>query len=178
MEARTREWWNEDVSGETLEVPKLESKRAADGSSKPVVLIWTDGGCRRNPGKGAWAAVIYDGPKPKEVWGTEPETTNNRMELQAAIEALKALEEPRRVKLHSDSAYLVNAFHEGWVYNWERNGWRKADKKPVQNADLWRELLALTERHQVKLMKVTGHAGVPANERCHNLVQVAMDRGT
>jgi ribonuclease HI len=85
--------------------------------------------------------------------------------------ALKALEEPRQVKLHSEGAYLVNAFHEGWICNWERNGWRKADKKPVQNADLWRELLALTKRHDVEFAKIAGHAGVPANERCHVLVK-------
>jgi ribonuclease HI len=167
-----------DLSDDLAEGQKPEPERRDESASRPVVEIWTDGGCRGNPGKGAWAAVIYDGPKPKEVWGAEPETTNNRQELRAAIEALKALEEPRRrVRLHSDSAYLVNPFHEGWVYNWERNGWRTAAKKPVKNGDLWRELLGLTRRHQVEFVKVAGHAGVPANERCHALVQLAMDRG-
>ena len=166
-----------DFAGELTTGPKPESEQREESTFKPVVEVWTDGGCRGNPGKGAWAAVIYEGPRPKEVSGAEPETTNNRQELRAAVEGLKALEESRRVRLHSDSAYLINAFQKDWVYNWERNGWRTAKNKPVQNADLWRELLALTRRHQVKVSKVAGHAGVPANERCHAPVQLAMDRG-
>jgi ribonuclease HI len=129
-----------------------------------------------NPGKGGWAAVIYDeGPTPQQLSGSEQKTTNNRMELQAAIEALRALESPSKVRLFSDSAYLVNAFKEGWIFNWERNGWRKSNRKPVENQDLWQELLKLSRRHDVQFVKVPGHAGNPGNELAHALVQRELD---
>jgi ribonuclease HI len=142
-----------------------------------LVDIYTDGGCRGNPGPGGWAAIIYGGPKPKEISGAEKNTTNQRMELRAAIEGLRYLKEPSRVTLSSDSAYLLNAMNEGWLVNWERNGWKTTKKKPVKNADLWRQLLELARIHEVKWMKVKGHAGNPGNERCDVLVKLAMNRG-
>jgi ribonuclease HI len=138
--------------------------------------VYTDGGCRGNPGVGAWAALIYEGPEPKEIWGVERLTTNNRMELRAAIEALRALEEPSKVRLYSDSAYLIDAFNMGWLSNWEHNGWKTSAKKTVKNADLWWELLELARRHDVRWIKIEGHAGVGANERCQALVQLAIYR--
>ncbi|MDP8951273.1 MAG: ribonuclease HI [Actinomycetota bacterium] len=113
----------------------------------------------REPGAWAWAAMIYDGPKPKEVSGAERETTSNRMELRTAIEGVKRLEAPSSVRPFGDSAYLVNGFEEGWVRKWERYGWRTSAKKPVRNADLWRELVSLSRRHAVDFVKVAGHAG-------------------
>jgi ribonuclease HI len=141
------------------------------------VEVYTDGGCEGNPGRGGWAAVIYDGPSPEEIYGYEPKTTNNRMELRAAIEGLRHLEEPSRVRIYSDSEYLINPVKKGWLAKWEKNGWRKADKKPVQNTDLWRELLEAMSPHEVEWIKVRGHAGIGANERCHSLVQLAIRRG-
>lgn len=148
----------------------------AEGDAMPTAEIYTDGGCLGNPGKGAWAAVTYHGPKPTEISGVERETTNNRMELRAAIAGLKQLKEPTHIRLHSDSAYLVNGMRQRWYSKWEKNGWRTTNKKPVQNADLWRELVTLSRYHEVKYVKISGHAGVPANERCHTLVQLAMNR--
>ena len=140
------------------------------------VDVYTDGGCEGNPGRGGWAAVIYEGPSPVEIYGYEPKATNNRMELRAAIEALRHLEKPRQVRLYSDSEYLLNPLMKGWLARWETNGWRKADKKPVLNADLWRELLEAARPHEVEWIKVEGHAGIGANERCHDLVQLAIQR--
>jgi ribonuclease HI len=153
-----------------------EPVRADGDASKETVEIYTDGGCQGNPGKGAWAAVIYKGARPTEISATERETTNNRMELRAAIEGLKQLKEPSHVRLYSDSAYLINGMTQRWYDKWEQNGWKTANKKPVQNADLWRELVSLSRYHDVEYVKVSGHAGVPANERCHKLVQAVMWR--
>ena len=100
------------------------------------VDIYTDGGCRINPGPGGWAALIYEGPTPQEVYGAERDTTNQRMEIRAAIEGLKRLQEPRRVRLFSDSAYIINCMNDGWHLKWRRNGWKNSAKKPVKNADL------------------------------------------
>jgi ribonuclease HI len=155
------------------------TSRAALGQAErdvPMLTaeIYTDGGCLGNPGKGAWAAVTYHGPKPTEISGVERETTNNRMELRAAIEGLKQLKEPSHVRLYSDSAYLINGMRQRWYDKWEQNGWKTAGKKPVQNADLWRDLMTLSRLHSVEWIKVAGHAGVPANERCHRLVQRAI----
>jgi ribonuclease HI len=164
----------EEGRGEPLESP-FETQ---DGREKGTVEMYTDGGCRGNPGPGGWAAVIYDGgPKPEEIYGAEEQTTNQRMELRAAIEGLRRLRSPSRVRLYSDSAYLLNAMSQGWLVGWERNGWKRADNKPVKNAALWRELSELARSHEVEWVKVKGHAGNPANERCHALVQLAMDRG-
>ena len=133
------------------------------------VEIFTDGACSGNPGKGGWGAVLrYQGTE-KELCGGAPETTNNRMELTAVIEALNALKEPCEVTLTTDSKYVVDAVEKGWVYGWKKNGWRKADKKPALNVDLWEMLLPLLEKHTVTFVWVKGHAGHPENERCDAL---------
>lgn len=136
---------------------------------KKKVQIYTDGACSGNPGPGGWGAVLVFNGHEKEMSGGEKNTTNNRMELSAAIYALKALKEPCEVELTSDSKYLTDALSKGWVYSWRRNGWRKADKKPALNSDLWEELLALLEIHDVKFIWVKGHAGHEYNERCDRL---------
>ncbi len=133
------------------------------------VEIFTDGACSGNPGKGGWGAVLrYQGAE-KELCGGAMETTNNRMELTAVIEALFALKEPCDVTLTTDSKYVVDAVEKGWVYGWQRNGWRKADKKPALNVDLWEQLLPLLKKHTVTFVWVKGHAGHPENERCDAL---------
>lgn len=148
----------------------------------PSVTIYTDGACSGNPGPGGWAAVlVHTGPDgragaEKEMSGAEPATTNNRMELLAAASALEALREPCAVSLHSDSAYLVNAFNDRWVAGWQKRGWTKADKSPVLNRDLWERLIAQDARHAVRWVKVKGHAGVPMNERVDGLAVGAMRR--
>ena len=114
------------------------------------VQIYTDGACSGNPGKGGWAAVLVYGKKEKELVGGSESTTNNRMELSAVIEALKALKEPCEVKLTTDSKYVCDSVTKGWVYSWQKNNWKKADKKPALNVDLWEELLPLLEKHTVK----------------------------
>lgn len=134
------------------------------------VEIYTDGACSGNPGDGGWGAIlIYKGTE-KILSGYEKNTTNNRMELRAAIEGLKALKEPCRVKLYSDSAYLINSFNEGWIYNWKRNGWTRGDKKEeLKNQDLWKELERLTNVHSVDFIKVKGHSDNEYNNRCDKL---------
>src|SRR5690554_3265154 len=117
------------------------------------VTLYTDGACSGNPGPGGWAALLQFGAQEKTLKGAEPETTNNRMELTAVIEGLRALREPCRVTVHTDSAYIVNAFAEGWIEGWQRRGWKTAGKKPVKNRDLWEELLRLMNRHEVAFVK-------------------------
>ncbi|MFZ5818162.1 MAG: ribonuclease HI [Bacillota bacterium] len=141
------------------------------------VTIYTDGACSGNPGPGGWGAILMHGEHRKELSGFEPSTTNNRMEIQAAIEALRALKYPCRVKLYSDSAYLVNAFRQNWLGNWQRNGWINSKKEPVENQDLWRELLEVTRPHQVEWIKVKGHADNPYNNRCDELARAAIAAG-
>ena len=138
------------------------------------VTLYTDGACSGNPGPGGWGAILMYGAKKKEISGGEVSTTNNRMELTAVIEGLKQLKYPCAVEVYSDSAYTVNAFQEGWVSGWEKGGWRKADKQPVLNADLWQELLALVRTHQVTFHKVKGHADNPLNNRCDELARAAI----
>ncbi len=133
------------------------------------VEIFTDGACSGNPGKGGWGAVLRFNGAEKELCGGERETTNNRMELTAVIEALTALREPCAVILTSDSKYVIDAITKGWVYGWQRNGWRKADKKPALNVDLWEKLLPLLKTHKVTFVWVKGHDGHPENERCDRL---------
>ncbi len=140
------------------------------------VSIYTDGACSGNPGPGGWAAIVIDGGREREISGGETSTTNQRMELQAAIEGLRALEGRRRVALYSDSAYVVNCFRDKWYVRWRQNGWRNAQKKPVENRDLWEALIALAERHDVSWHKVTGHSGDPLNERADRLARAAIDR--
>ena len=133
------------------------------------VDIFTDGACSGNPGKGGWGAVLRYGNVEKELCGGAVDTTNNRMELTAVIEALSALKESCAVTLTTDSKYVVDAIEKGWVYGWQRNGWRKADKKPALNVDLWEQLLPLLKMHKVTFVWVKGHAGHPENERCDKL---------
>ncbi len=130
------------------------------------VDIYTDGACRGNPGKGGWGAILVYGGREKELSGGERETTNNRMELSAVIAALSALREPCEITLTSDSKYVVDAVSKGWVESWRKNGWRKADKSPALNVDLWEQLLPLLQRHRVTFVWVRGHNGHPYNERC------------
>lgn len=133
------------------------------------VEIFTDGACSGNPGKGGWGAILRYGEREKELCGGEADTTNNRMELTAVIAALSALKEPCRVRLTSDSRYVTDAVTKKWVYNWKQNGWRKADKKPALNSDLWEQLLPLLDKHEVEFVWVKGHDGHPENERCDKL---------
>ena len=136
------------------------------------VKLYTDGACRNNPGKGGWGAVLVYGEHEKELFGGERETTNNRMELMAAIEGLSALKEPCRVELISDSKYLTDAFLLGWVYEWEKKSWRGGK---VKNPDLWQRLLALTRIHEVSFVWVKGHNGHKYNERCDFLATTFAD---
>ena len=138
------------------------------------VLLYTDGACSGNPGPGGWGAILIYGEIKKEFSGGETSTTNNRMELTAVIEGLKRLKFPCIVDIYSDSAYTVNAFQEGWVRNWEKGGWIKADKKPVLNADLWQELISLVRKHQVTFHKVKGHSDNQLNNRCDELARAAI----
>ena len=133
------------------------------------VTIYTDGSCSGNPGNGGWGAILMHAGRKKELSGGERETTNNRMELMAAIMALKQLKVPCEVELYSDSAYMVNAFVLGWLDNWKANGFRGADKKPIKNLELWKELISLTETHKVNFIKVKGHADNEFNNRCDQL---------
>lgn len=133
------------------------------------VEIFTDGACSGNPGPGGWGVVLRFGAHEKELSGGEKDTTNNRMELTAVIKGLSALKEPCRVKLVTDSKYVVDGILQGWAKSWQANGWRKADKKPALNSDLWEELLALIDKHEVNIEWVKGHAGHPENERCDKL---------
>ena len=133
------------------------------------VEIFTDGACSGNPGPGGWGVVMRYGTAVKELSGGEKETTNNRMELTAAIKGLSALKEPCRVKLVTDSKYVADGIDKGWAKSWQKNGWRKADKKPALNSDLWEELLRLIDIHTVDIEWVKGHAGHPENERCDEL---------
>jgi Ribonuclease HI len=132
------------------------------------VEIATDGACKGNPGPGGWGALIRFGERELELSGGEPLTTNNRMEMMAAIRALEALKRPCQVTLSTDSKYVMDGITK-WVFGWQRNGWRNAEKKPVKNADLWQELIAATARHQIKWEWVKGHNGHPDNERADAL---------
>ena len=137
------------------------------------VIVHTDGACSGNPGPGGWAAILeFDGSR-KELFGGAPETTNNRMELAAAIEALSALKRPCAVELHTDSQYLRLGITQ-WIKGWKRNGWKTADRKPVKNADLWQALDALTSQHKVDWRWVRGHAGHDLNERADELARNGM----
>ena len=139
------------------------------------VDIYTDGACRGNPGKGGWGAILVYGTRMKEMSGGERNTTNNRMELTGAIEALAVLKEPCEVTLTSDSKYLVDAISRGWLDSWRKNGWRKADRSEVLNVDLWQKLITQLERHKVTFVWVHGHAGHEYNERCDVLATTCAD---
>lgn len=133
------------------------------------VEIYTDGACSGNPGPGGWGAVLVYNKKEEEMSGGEKSTTNNRMELTAVIEALDALKEPCLVTLTTDSKYVCDAINKGWVYSWKKNGWKKSDKKPALNVDLWEKLLNLLDNHKVTFCWVKGHNGHKYNERCDKL---------
>jgi ribonuclease HI len=145
-------------------------------AERPLVTIHTDGACSGNPGPGGWAAILRYESHEREISGGEPHTTNQRMELRAAIEGLCALGRPCRVRLHSDSAYLVNCFQQRWYENWRANGWKTRKKTPVENRDLWEELVRLAGVHDVSWIKVAGHAGDPLNERCDALARAEAAR--
>lgn len=148
-----------------------------DPTSRPdIVTVYTDGACSGNPGPGGWGAIVIDGTKEVELSGAEPSSTNQRMELTAVIEALRSLEGRRRVAIYSDSAYVINCFRDGWYERWRQNGWKNAQKKPVENRDLWEALLAQVERHDVEWRKVAGHSGDPMNDRADRLAVAAIDR--
>ena len=140
----------------------------------PAVEIYTDGACSGNPGPGGWAAVLLAQGKEKEISGADAATTNNRMELTAAIEGLKQLKVRCRVRLYSDSAYLVNAFLQGWLVSWKRNGWKNSAKQPVSNMELWKELDGLADFHQIEWHKVKGHSDNVYNNRCDTLAVAAI----
>ena len=133
------------------------------------VVLYTDGACSGNPGPGGYGAVLIYGGVEKEIFGGEKSTTNNKMEMMAVIKGLEALKEPCEVEVYSDSAYIVNAIEQGWIESWKKNGWRKADKKPVKNVDLWEKLLELMDKHKVIFNKVKGHANDEYNNRCDRI---------
>lgn len=133
------------------------------------VEIFTDGACSGNPGPGGWGAILRYNGHEKELSGGEVNTTNNRMELTAVISALQSLKEPCKVTLTTDSKYVSDGINQGWAKSWQKNGWRKGDKKPALNPDLWQKLLELLEIHEVNIVWVKGHAGHPENERCDAL---------
>ena len=133
------------------------------------VEIFTDGACSGNPGPGGWGAILRYGTREKEISGSEENTTNNRMELTAVIEAVKLLKEPCEIIITTDSSYVCKAFSEGWLDSWILKGWRKSDKSPVLNVELWKELLDVLDGHDYKFVWVKGHDGHPENERCDAL---------
>lgn len=133
------------------------------------VTIFTDGACSGNPGPGGWGAVLQYNGREKELMGGEAQTTNNRMELTAVIEALSALKEPCEVEIVSDSKYVVDAVEKGWVWAWKKNGWRRSNKEPALNVDLWEKLLPFLSMHKLRFTWIKGHAGHPENERCDQM---------
>ena len=135
--------------------------------------MYTDGACLGNPGPGGYAAILLHGESRKELYQGYKLTTNNRMELLAVVEGLEALKQPCTVKIFSDSQYVVNSVTKGWVFSWQKKGWKKADKKRAENVDLWERLLPLLEKHQVEFEWVRGHSGVPENERADELSVLA-----
>lgn len=141
---------------------------------KKNVTIYTDGACSGNPGPGGWGTVLMYGTHKLELSGYEPETTNNRMEIVAVIKALEALKEPCNVDVYTDSAYVCNAFLQKWIFNWIKNGWITSTKKPVENQDLWKTLISLTQIHTVTFHKVKGHADNPYNNLCDKLATGAI----
>ena len=138
------------------------------------VIIYTDGACRGNPGPGGWGAILLYGDKEKELFGGEPETTNNRMELMAAIVALETLNAPCQVVLTTDSKYVMDGITQ-WIANWKKRGWKTASKQPVKNVDLWQRLDAAVQRHEIDWQWVKGHSGHPGNERADALANRGID---
>ena len=151
--------------------PKLNLRSSA--TSEDTIIIYTDGACTGNPGKGGYGAVIIDGDRREELSGGYQLTTNNRMEMMGAIAALESLPSNSKVKLHSDSKYIVDAVTKGWAKKWQANRWRRNKKEMAKNPDLWQELLDLCKIHDVEFVWVKGHAGIPDNERCDRLAVAA-----
>lgn len=141
---------------------------------KKEVILYTDGACSGNPGPGGWSAILMWEGKVKELSGYEPNTTNNRMELMGVIKGIEAVKENCIVKVHSDSAYIINAFLQGWIDNWIKNKWKKSDKKPVENQDLWLRLLDAISRHEIQWVKVKGHSTDEYNNRADELAVQAI----
>jgi len=146
-----------------------EEAQAGEGGPK-IVDVFTDGACSGNPGPGGWGAILRYGAVEKELYGGEPATTNNRMELMAAIQALEALKRPMKVRLYTDSEYVKNGITQ-WIHGWKARGWKTADKKPVKNEDLWKRLDEAKRRHDIEFHWVRGHAGHPENERADALAR-------
>lgn len=140
------------------------------------VIIYTDGACSGNPGPGGWGAILMYKDTKKEISGGKKDTTNNVMELTAALEGLKMLKFPCEVDLYSDSAYLVNGFSQGWIYNWQKNNWQTSNKEPVKNKEIWQEIYNLTQMHKVKFIKVKGHADNEFNNRCDEMAREAISK--
>ena len=141
------------------------------------ITIYTDGACSGNPGPGGWASLLMYNGKERILTGAEPDTTNNRMELAAVVESLRVLKEPCSVAVHTDSAYIVNAFNDNWIENWIKRGWKTAGKKTVKNQDLWKDLLKQMEIHDVKFVKVKGHSDDELNNRVDRLAVEARELG-
>jgi ribonuclease HI len=140
-----------------------------------TINIWTDGACSGNPGPGGWGALLKYGDTCKEIYGGEPDTTNNRMELMGAIEALNALKGPSKLTLHTDSTYVKDGLTK-WIHGWKKNGWKTAARKPVKNKDLWQALEAACARHDITWKWVKGHAGDPGNERADELARLGVEQ--
>ena len=146
------------------------SDDAKQSDARPAIIIYTDGACSGNPGPGGWGAILMSGGHRREISGGEAPTTNNRMELMAAISALEALKKPSDVTLYTDSKYVQDGI-KSWIHGWKRNGWKTADKKPVKNTELWQRLDAARQRHEITWEWVKGHAGQPENERADELAR-------
>lgn len=140
------------------------------------VIIYTDGACSGNPGPGGWGTILMYQDVKKEISGNNNNTTNNIMEITAVIEGLKLLKESCNVEIYSDSAYVVNAFNQGWIYNWMKKGWKTSNKEPVKNKELWQELYGLVQKHKVKFIKVKGHSDNEFNNRCDELARNAISK--
>ena len=138
------------------------------------LIIYTDGACSGNPGPGGWGSILMYKENKKEISGGNPNTTNNIMEITAVIEALKLLKHECEVQVYSDSAYVVNAFNQGWIYNWKKNNWKTASKEPVKNKELWEELYGFTKMHKIEFIKVKGHSDNQFNNRCDELARNAI----
>lgn len=139
------------------------------------IIIYTDGACSGNPGPGGWGSILMYKNNKKEISGASQNTTNNIMELTAVIEALKLLKFSCKVKIYSDSAYVVNAFNQKWIYGWLKNGWKNSNKEPVKNRELWEKLYELTKEHDVEFVKVKGHSDNEYNNRCDEMARKAIN---
>ncbi|MFT4604432.1 MAG: ribonuclease HI [Rhodothermales bacterium] len=157
--------------------PPVTATNVERAASLKKVILYTDGACSGNPGPGGWACLLIFGQHERVLTGYVPETTNNRMEMAAVVEGLRVLKERCHVLVHSDSSYVINAFLEGWIPNWIKRGWKTAGKKPVKNRDLWEELIAQVERHNVEWVKVKGHADDDLNNRVDGLAVLAREEG-